>query len=73
MADFETLFDRKVTPDEKTRQLKKQLSFAPFVLAALSLVAVWGVLEFLLPYPAREIPASTLVKNSLQHWNDPKS
>ncbi|NHO54454.1 hypothetical protein GOB87_10905 [Acetobacter estunensis] len=62
--------ERQLFTDEVPPPLrwKRHLSFAPYVAAAVALITIWGVLEWMMPATSAPVPAIVPVRNAIDHW-----
>ncbi|MBV1837577.1 hypothetical protein [Acetobacter estunensis] len=62
--------ERRLFTDEAPPPLRwrRHLSFAPYVAAAVALITIWGVLEWMMPVTSAPVPAIVPVRNAIDHW-----
>ncbi|NHN89646.1 hypothetical protein [Acetobacter conturbans] len=65
----ESIFSQPNEVGGAKRPPMKEPSFVPYIAAAALLVVIWATVTFVLPGSEKDIPASTLLKNALQHWS----
>ncbi|MCH4090851.1 hypothetical protein [Acetobacter sp.] len=66
MAEDDTLFPSSSGQAPEKRPVRKAPTFTPFVVAAIFLVSIWGVLTFVFPDRSADPSASTIMKNTLR-------
>ncbi|MFT8719746.1 hypothetical protein [Acetobacter sp.] len=70
MDDTRSIFEEPAAPKKPESPPIKEPSFFPYIAAAVTLIAIWGVMEFVLPGPSQNVPASVLMKNAAQHFSE---
>ena len=73
MDDTESIFEQTTETKSVKSPSLKEPSFFPYIAAALTLLAIWGVMQFALPGPTQSVPASVLMKNAAQHFSEKDS
>ncbi len=65
MAENDARFEPSPKKAPEKRPVRKGPTFTPFVIAAVFLVIVWGILTFVFPASPNTLPASMILKNTV--------